>query len=136
FRAAGITELTNAGVWLTRTGDRLLLGGVDDLWEGSPDADLALGDATAQDACLLVSHNPDFAEHLRDDRVGLVLAGHTHGGQGASRSRGSPRRGCPRPSAASTSVAKSRPSTRPCTSPAAWARSACRCGSAVGRRSV
>jgi uncharacterized protein len=81
FRAAGITELTNAGVWLRRRGDRLRLGGVDDLWAGAPDADPALGDATNADACVLVSHNPDFAEHLRDDRAGLVLAGHTHGGQ-------------------------------------------------------
>ena len=81
FLAAGITELTNHGVWLNRRGDRLRLAGVDDLWAGAPDADLALGDATATDASLLVSHNPDFAEHLHDDRVGLVLAGHTHGGQ-------------------------------------------------------
>ena len=30
---------------------------------------------------MVVSHNPDFAEKLRDERVGLVLSGHTHGGQ-------------------------------------------------------
>ncbi|HEY2783684.1 MAG TPA: metallophosphoesterase [Fimbriiglobus sp.] len=81
FRAAGITELTNAGVWLTREGDRTRIGGVDDLWCGSPNVDLALGDATNRDACLVVSHNPDFAETLHDRRVGLILAGHTHGGQ-------------------------------------------------------
>jgi predicted MPP superfamily phosphohydrolase len=28
-----------------------------------------------------VSHNPDVAEHVRDKRVGLMLSGHTHGGQ-------------------------------------------------------
>ena len=27
------------------------------------------------------SHNPDFVETIRDRRVGLVLSGHTHGGQ-------------------------------------------------------
>jgi predicted MPP superfamily phosphohydrolase len=26
-------------------------------------------------------HNPDYAETLRDRRVGLVLSGHMHGGQ-------------------------------------------------------
>jgi predicted MPP superfamily phosphohydrolase len=81
MRRAEIRELTNEGVWLTRGGERLRLAGVDDLWWGKPDASLALGDATTSDACLLLSHNPDFAESLRDERVGLVLSGHTHGGQ-------------------------------------------------------
>jgi predicted MPP superfamily phosphohydrolase len=30
---------------------------------------------------ILLSHNPDFAEDRPDGRVGLVLSGHTHGGQ-------------------------------------------------------
>ena len=30
---------------------------------------------------ILLSHNPDFAETLHDPRVGLILSGHTHGGQ-------------------------------------------------------
>jgi hypothetical protein len=82
MRTAGITELTNAGVWLTKGGARLRLAGIDDLWRGKPDLVPALGDCTAADACVLVSHNPDFAERtLRDERVGLVLSGHTHGGQ-------------------------------------------------------
>lgn len=79
--AAGITELTNCGVWLTRGPDRFRLAGVDDLWQGRPDVAAALGYATLEDACLLVSHNPDLAETLNDPRVGLVLSGHTHGGQ-------------------------------------------------------
>lgn len=81
LRAAGVTELTNAGVWVERGGERFRLAGVDDLWAGRPELAPALGDATPADACLLVSHNPDFAETLRDRRVGLVLCGHTHGGQ-------------------------------------------------------
>jgi predicted MPP superfamily phosphohydrolase len=81
MKAAGIQDLTNNGLWLTRGNDRLRLGGVDDLWFGRPDAKPALGDATRNDACLLVSHNPDFAETLTDPRVGLTLCGHTHGGQ-------------------------------------------------------
>jgi predicted MPP superfamily phosphohydrolase len=81
FRSAKITELTNSGVWLTKNGDRLRLGGVDDLWKGTPDIAAALGDATERDACLVVSHNPDYAEYVRDRRVGLMLSGHTHGGQ-------------------------------------------------------
>ena len=81
FASAGITELTNAGVWLKRGRDRFRLAGVDDYWMGKVEVGAALGDATAEDACLLLSHNPDVAERLNDPRVGLMLSGHTHGGQ-------------------------------------------------------
>jgi predicted MPP superfamily phosphohydrolase len=90
MKAAGIGELTNRGVWLERGGSRLRLAGVDDLWEGQPDLAAALGEATPADACLLVSHNPDFAETLHDPRVGLVLSGHTHGGQATVPGFGAP----------------------------------------------
>lgn len=81
MRRAGVEELTDRGVWLTRGADRLRLGGVDDLWCGQPDAAAAVGDATREDAVLLLSHNPDLAETMADRRIGLVLSGHTHGGQ-------------------------------------------------------
>jgi predicted MPP superfamily phosphohydrolase len=78
---ARIPDLNNAGVWLERGGARLRVAGVGDLWTDRQDLAAALGDATAEDAVLLLSHNPDFVETLRDRRVGLVLSGHTHGGQ-------------------------------------------------------
>lgn len=81
MRRAKVEELHNCGEWLTRGGDRLRLAGVDDLWCGRPDVDAAVGDARPDDCCVLVSHNPDVAETLTDRRVGLVLSGHTHGGQ-------------------------------------------------------
>lgn len=77
----GIVELTNAGVWLSRGAARLRLCGVDDLLCGRPRLRSALGDSTKSDAVVLIAHNPDFAERMRDRRVGLVLSGHTHGGQ-------------------------------------------------------
>ena len=52
-----------------------------DLWTDSQDVTAAIGDATDRDAVILLSHNPDVAETMRDDRVGLMLSGHTHGGQ-------------------------------------------------------
>jgi predicted MPP superfamily phosphohydrolase len=81
FKAAEITELTNSGLWIERGSNRFRLAGVDDLWMGKVDIPAALGEATPDDACLVVSHNPDVAEKLRDPRVGLMLSGHTHGGQ-------------------------------------------------------
>ena len=87
---AGVEELTNRGVWLRRSGDRLRLGGVDDLWTGPTDVAAAVGPASPDEAVVLVSHNPDLAEVVRDRRVGLVLSGHTHGGQAVIPGYGSP----------------------------------------------
>ncbi|HEY7310111.1 MAG TPA: metallophosphoesterase [Gemmataceae bacterium] len=81
IRDSGLTDLTNTGRWIELDGHRLRLGGVDDLWHGEQDLDAALGNATERDACVLLCHNPDYAETLRDPRVGLMLSGHMHGGQ-------------------------------------------------------
>jgi predicted MPP superfamily phosphohydrolase len=78
---ANLPDLNNTGVWLERRGARLRIGGVGDLWTDEQNLAAALGDATPDDAVLLLSHNPDFVESIRDRRVGLVLSGHTHGGQ-------------------------------------------------------
>src|SRR5579883_1003534 len=84
--AAKIPDLNNRGIWLERRGARLRVCGVGDLWTDRQYLGAALGDATERDAVLLLSHNPDFVETLRDPRVGLVLSGHTHGGQVVVRS--------------------------------------------------
>ena len=44
----GLTELTNAGVWLERGNARLRICGVDDCGRGHPWLPPALGDMTAQ----------------------------------------------------------------------------------------
>jgi uncharacterized protein len=78
---AQIPDLNNDGRWLERKGTRLRICGVGDLWTDRQDLHAALADADEQDAVLLLSHNPDFAETIADQRVGLMLSGHTHGGQ-------------------------------------------------------
>ena len=87
---AKIPDLNNTGVWLERGGARLRICGVGDLWTDYQNLDAALGDAGDDDAVLLLSHNPDFVETIRDPRVGLVLSGHTHGGQVVVPGRGAP----------------------------------------------
>ncbi|MFO0936763.1 MAG: metallophosphoesterase [Gemmataceae bacterium] len=81
MNAAGIRELNNTGVYLEKGRQRLCLAGVDDLWCGEPDLKAALQGVRPDESAILLSHNPDFAESIRDRRVGLVLSGHTHGGQ-------------------------------------------------------
>lgn len=80
--AAGIQNIGNTGVWLGEGAARLRLCGLADLRTDKPDIKQALADSTNKDAVILVSHNPDAAERtVDDDRVGLMLCGHTHGGQ-------------------------------------------------------
>jgi len=82
MRSAGITELNNAGVRLNRPGgEGLWLAGVGDLWYDRADVSIALSGMKKNEACVMLSHNPDVAETMTDRRVGLMLAGHMHGGQ-------------------------------------------------------
>jgi len=79
--AGGIRDLTNRFVILDIGEARVCLAGVDDLEEGSPE--LRLPGPADRDLTILLAHQPDQAERTRRgmDRVDLVLAGHTHGGQ-------------------------------------------------------
>lgn len=85
-----IERLDNRGIWLERGDARLRICGVGDLWTDRQNPKAAIGDATPEDAVVMLSHNPDFAERLTDDRVGLMLSGHTHGGQIVVPGYGSP----------------------------------------------
>jgi uncharacterized protein len=90
FRRAKITELTNRHITLTQRGEKLILAGVDDYWHGEVRVNKALEGVTVNDAVILLSHNPDVAETMSDRRVGLMLSGHTHGGQIAIPGYGAP----------------------------------------------
>ncbi len=73
--------LLNDGLWLR---EDVYLAGVDDLLQGAPDPARALAGAGASPrgraASVLMSHNPDLIPDL-GSFSGLVLSGHTHGGQ-------------------------------------------------------
>ena len=79
--AAGVENLDNRNVVLTRGGQHLWLGGVADLWSARPDLAAATQGMPPNGKMILLSHNPDFVDHMEDSRVVLVLSGHTHGGQ-------------------------------------------------------
>lgn len=76
FAGAGIPVLRNEGRAVRAD---LWLAGVDDPWYGDPDFTAALAGADAR-AQLLLMHNPDLLPELPGP-AGLVLCGHTHGGQ-------------------------------------------------------
>lgn len=62
--------------------DCLAVVGVDDFWEGPAYSHKAMGDLSPELVAVMLSHNPDVNLQLvGDDRVRLVISGHTHGGQ-------------------------------------------------------
>jgi len=81
IRDNGIVDVTNTGHWIELAGARLRVAGVDDLWHGKQDLTSALEGMTPTETSLLLCHNPDYVEKITDQRVGLVLSGHLHGGQ-------------------------------------------------------
>lgn len=78
---AGIEWINNRSVWVAKDGQRIKIGGVDDLWEGIQNLEATTADAHADDFVILVSHNPDYVEQMDTEKVDLVFSGHTHGGQ-------------------------------------------------------
>jgi hypothetical protein len=54
---------------------------VGDYEQDRPELGPTIEGTSPSDFVLLVSHNPDFSEHLPPGTVDLVLSGHTHGGQ-------------------------------------------------------
>ena len=76
FARAGVPILLNSG---RAVRDDLWVGGVNDFWQDDADPGAALAGA-GERATLLLSHNPDLLPDLPGP-AGLVLCGHTHGGQ-------------------------------------------------------
>ncbi len=81
FAKNHIPCLVNSGQRITRGTESFWLAGVDDLCRGNPQPEMALQGVRPGEAIIMLSHSPDVAETLDDDRVGLMLSGHTHGGQ-------------------------------------------------------
>jgi predicted MPP superfamily phosphohydrolase len=76
----GIDLLLNEHRTITIRGERLVVAGVDDLWDGEPDLDRALAGAPQGVPVVLLAHSPDYADIAARSPVILQLAGHSHGG--------------------------------------------------------
>ena len=89
FARVGIPLLDNERVFLSDRGlgkeapqtGGICIAGVGDLWEDAVDFGLALREVPEDMHRLVLSHNPDTALMTRDERVDLMISGHTHGGQ-------------------------------------------------------
>jgi predicted MPP superfamily phosphohydrolase len=86
--SGGIAVLRNAYEPLERAGGRIWLAGLDDPVEGHPKPELAIPASIRNqpnEPVLLMCHAPDYADRLaalpEGQAVGLMVSGHTHGGQ-------------------------------------------------------
>jgi predicted MPP superfamily phosphohydrolase len=79
LEGVGIRVLRNDAVTLTHGGQRIVLGGIDDLVMGTPDWVALTARHGRPD--LLIAHNPDHFYEAAARGIPLVLSGHTHGGQ-------------------------------------------------------
>ena len=82
MKAGGVRELFNAVHTFERGGAKLHLCGVDDPWLGAGDIEAVEAKIGAGEAAVLLAHEPDFAiNYARNQKFGLMLSGHSHGGQ-------------------------------------------------------
>jgi predicted MPP superfamily phosphohydrolase len=77
----GVEVLSNRGVRLQVGGRSLWLAGADSGWAGRADLAAALRGRRADEACLVLVHEPELAFDAERHGGQLILAGHTHGGQ-------------------------------------------------------
>lgn len=82
MQAAGILKLDNESTVLQIGGKTIRIAGVGDLWEDTQDTTAVK--AGVADFTILLTHNPDYIEDIDPatlNKIDLILAGHTHGGQ-------------------------------------------------------
>jgi len=80
LNTAGIRVLENSAVRFEAQGQGLWIAGLADPWTRTPQIDRTLERIPQGEAVIMLSHNPDVFPDI-PTRVGLTLAGHTHGGQ-------------------------------------------------------
>lgn len=77
----GLPVLRNRSIPLEQAGARIWLCGLDSVWEGNPDMDVALRGVPSEELVVLLVHEPDYADQAAYYPVDLQLSGHSHGGQ-------------------------------------------------------
>lgn len=85
FEKKGIKVLHNRRIPIRREGDTLEVVGVGDYWTSHFLPAKALRNKTVHRGLhyptILLCHNPDSIDHLKDFHFDLMLSGHVHGGQ-------------------------------------------------------
>jgi predicted MPP superfamily phosphohydrolase len=81
LEAHRIPVLSNRNLPLEKDGARLWIAGLDDAVYRKADFECALDGIPANEAVVLLAHEPDVADESARYKVDLQLSGHSHGGQ-------------------------------------------------------
>jgi predicted MPP superfamily phosphohydrolase len=81
LQAENIHVLANQSEAIERDGARFWLAGVNDALSGTADLSETLRRVPANEAVILLAHEPDFADEASRFPIDLQLSGHSHGGQ-------------------------------------------------------
>jgi predicted MPP superfamily phosphohydrolase len=81
LRAQNIQVLANQSQAIEHDGARFWLAGVNDVLSKTADVPKTLRSVPAEEAVILLAHEPDFADHAAEFPIDLQLSGHSHGGQ-------------------------------------------------------
>ncbi len=82
LRTMNARVLINDHLVIQRSNARLVIGGVGDANEDRVDPRGGAGHQPPSTPIIVLCHNPDGVRHLvHDAGIGLVISGHTHGGQ-------------------------------------------------------
>jgi predicted MPP superfamily phosphohydrolase len=81
LQAENIQVLVNQSQAIERDGARFWLAGINDALAKTADLSKTLHGVPADEAVILLAHEPDFADEAARFPVDLQLSGHSHGGQ-------------------------------------------------------
>ena len=81
LQAESIQVLVNQSQAIERDGARFWLAGINDALTKSADLSKTLHSVPADEAVILLAHEPDFADEASRFSIDLQLSGHSHGGQ-------------------------------------------------------
>ncbi|RBW71243.1 metallophosphoesterase [Bacillus taeanensis] len=73
--------LMNETSTIEKSGERLILAGIDDAMLGRPDLHQTLSSLSVEDYVIVMAHEPDIADNVARYAVDVQLSGHSHGGQ-------------------------------------------------------
>lgn len=78
---AGFSLLMNEHTIINKNNESITIAGLDDVILGNPDPQTALRGIQEDNFTLLLVHEPDYADAIRQYPVDVQLSGHSHGGQ-------------------------------------------------------
>ena len=78
---SGMKLLRNDGDLFFFNGTEVNICGVEDMMHSSPDFSLATKKLNPGKLTIMLSHNPNYFDFIKNKNIDLTLSGHTHGGQ-------------------------------------------------------